>query len=115
MNYCNKVDPKDETTYEFALNKINEENYFDNFYFDFKTNKDKEKYFELDGENYSFVNVHEEKLEKTVKTTMRKPTVTNVSTNLLINKFYENITSVNQTSNQINRSNSVTIHRKIYV
>jgi hypothetical protein len=97
------------------LNKINEENYFDNFYFDFKTNKDKEKYFELDGENYSFVNVHEEKLEKTVKTTMRKPTVTNVSTNLLINKFYENITSVNLSSNQINRSNSVTIHRKIYV
>ena len=111
--YCNKIDPKDESTYEISLNKINEDMYFENFYFDLKTSKD-EKYFELDGENFTFVNVHEQQLLKRAKSGIKNPSMSNISTNLLINKFNDNVTSINHTAIHVaNRSFSVVIHKKL--
>ena len=98
------------------MKQINEENYFEKFYFDINSKKEKEIFFELDGNNYTFVNVHQEKLDKISKSSLRKTSLTNVSTNLLINKFNDNVTSLNHTSNHVvNRSNSVTIYKKILI
>jgi len=60
-NYCNKVEPVDKQTYDFILHKVNNENTFNQFYFNYFDLKNKEQFFELDGVNYKFSNNYEEK------------------------------------------------------
>ncbi len=50
----------DKKTYDLILNKVNRENNFTSFYFNFY-DQNKEKYFEQAGNYYVFLNPHEEK------------------------------------------------------
>jgi hypothetical protein len=94
-NYCNKEDPIDKNTYGLILNKVNQENSFQSFYFNYYDNKSKEVFFELDGIHYTFSNLHEEKLEKI--NTQRGPN-NNISSSIGL-KIYENSTSLTQNLN----------------
>jgi hypothetical protein len=94
-NYCNKEDPIDKNTYGLILNKVNQENSFQSFYFNYYDNKTREVFFELDGIHYTFSNLHEEKLEKI--NTQRGPN-NNISSSIGL-KIYENSTSLTQNLN----------------
>jgi len=108
-NYCNRSDHRNETMYMEVLGKINEENYFEDFYFNCN-DPNREKYFHLDGDNFVFVNLHE---QKPGKTHGRRSSVSNVSTNnLVINKF-DTVSNDSQKGGNINRSNSLTNNKKI--
>lgn len=64
-NYCNRVDPVDRNTYDYCLQKVNNETYFAKFYYNYFDPKSKELAFELDGVSYKFTNLHEDKEEST--------------------------------------------------
>ena len=59
-SYCNKIDQIDKQTYDYYLHKINIENYFQNFYFNYYDENKPENAFELDGIIYRFSNPHDE-------------------------------------------------------
>ena len=58
--FCNKEDSQDKKTYDVILSKVNRENNFSSFYFNYY-DQNKEKYFEQGGNFYVFLNPHEEK------------------------------------------------------
>jgi hypothetical protein len=58
--YCNRQDPVDKQTYDYYLHKINVENYFQKFYYNYYDEKSKDPHFELDGVGYKFYNLHDE-------------------------------------------------------
>ena len=57
MHYCNMEEEIDFYTYDVIINKINRENTFRNFDFDFYNSK-KKNYYEYEGINYKFKNLH---------------------------------------------------------
>ncbi len=59
-NYCNRQDQYDKQAYDYYLTKINNETFFQKFYFNYYDIKNRELYFELDSVNYKFVNLHED-------------------------------------------------------
>jgi hypothetical protein len=60
-NYCNKQDQIDKQAYEYYLNKITNENFFQKFYYNYYVSKIAgEIYFEMDNVQYKFNNVHED-------------------------------------------------------
>lgn len=93
-NYCNKEDPIDKNTYGLILNKVNQENSFQSFYFNYYDVKSRDVFFELDGLHYTFANMHEEKTEKL--NTQRG--VSNLSSSIGL-KMYENSTNLSQNLN----------------
>jgi hypothetical protein len=58
--YCNRQDQIDKESYNYYLNKINNETIFQQFYFNFYDEKSKEAFFELDNVNYKFYNLHDD-------------------------------------------------------
>jgi hypothetical protein len=60
--YCNRIDPI-EKTYDYYLQKINNENFFEKFYHN-HYDINKEIYFEYDGVQYKFINPYEEKVQE---------------------------------------------------
>ncbi len=55
------MDPIEKQTYDFLLHKVNSDNSFNQFYFNFFDPKSREQFFELDGVQYKFTNNFEEK------------------------------------------------------
>lgn len=86
-NYCNKIDEKDESTYEFILAKLNDANSFPNFNFNLydESSRKQERFFELDGVKYKFVNPHEKKDADSPK---KKP-LSSTSMKILENTFFQ--------------------------
>ncbi len=70
-NYCNKQDQIDKQAYEYYLHKITNENYFNKFYYNFYDEKHTELWFELDGVQYKFNNIHEDAKDTKNETTGR--------------------------------------------
>ena len=66
-NYCNKVEPIDKQTYDFLLHKVNNDNPFSLFYFNFFDPKHKDQFFEMDGVQYKFSQYLEDKIVKSEK------------------------------------------------
>jgi hypothetical protein len=60
--YCNRIDPI-EKTYDYYLQKINNENFFDKFYFN-HYDPNREMSFEYDGMQYKFNNPYEDKIQE---------------------------------------------------
>jgi hypothetical protein len=73
--YCNRVDPIDRNTYDYFVHKINNENYFVQFYFNYTDINRRELFFELDGLQYKFINPNEDKNETSKH--MKNTTATN--------------------------------------
>ena len=55
-DYCNKVDPVVEHTYEYYINKINNSNYFKDFCYNYYDKTIREPPLEVDGIRYVFNN-----------------------------------------------------------
>jgi hypothetical protein len=82
--YCNKQDVIDRQTYDYYLNKVNSECFFQKFYFNFYDPKSKDPFFEMDGSQLKFFNPHEENTNKVESTPGRqqlKSSLTSTSIN----------------------------------
>lgn len=82
------------------MNKVNIENSFQSFYYNYYDVKLREGCFELDGLQYPFTNVHEEKNEK-VNLNLKNSSSLSSSIGL---RMYENSTSLTQNLNVSNSS-----------
>lgn len=91
-NYCNKADEFDLRTYDYYLNKINTEKYFQDFYYNYYDYKDeREIEIEVDGILCKFANPHDEKYTEKDRN-KGPPHLTSVlSTNLISNNLKANI------------------------
>lgn len=60
-NYCNRVDEFNRNTYDFLLNKVNNEKHFIDFYYHYDEYiKVKELMFKYENKEYKIMNIHED-------------------------------------------------------
>jgi hypothetical protein len=79
--YCNRIDPIDKNTYDYFVHKINTENYFAKFFYNYYDQNSKEIFFEFDGVQYKFQNPYDEKTNETTVGKHMKSSIVQLSTN----------------------------------
>lgn len=102
-NYCNRQEQIDKIAYDYYLQKINAETFFQKFYFNYYDPKSIDPFFELDNIQYKFVNLHEEggkdigKVESTYGKTAGKSSTIFGSTTPNTPRLDLHTSSINQT------------------
>lgn len=116
VNYCNKADEFDKSTYDYHLSKVNSEKHFVSFYYDEKNYLNKETTFEFEGRHFKIMNPHDEKYIEVNK--QRKisgnSTLSNTASNTpnIIPKIINvnNITFTPQLTPNLNRVSDLTMN-----
>lgn len=118
-NYCNRQDQIDKQAYDYYLHKINNETFFQKFYFNYYDIKSKEVFFELDNVHYKFSNLHEEtskettgKVESTTNGRGLKSTSINGSTTTNTPRLDLHSSTISQQTYYFNQSHLS--HRKLF-